>query len=96
MARWLTGQATKVVEMTRRDGYAVLVSPGWVGGRWCGSMMVVSVIVGAPNIERVPALETEYDPALIVDAHHMAASEIAGQRMQAGRSRSAEADEIAP
>ena len=45
-------------------------------------MTVASVIVGAPNIERVSALEPEYDPVLIVDAHRMAASEIAGQRMQ--------------
>ena len=45
------------------------ISPGWVGGRWVGSIDIASVVISAAYIERVTAFETEHDSILIVHAH---------------------------
>src|SRR3954451_4962323 len=66
-----SAQPSGVWLAVRDDG----ISPGWVGGRWVGSIDIASVVISAAYIERVTAFETEHDSILIVHAHRVQPSQ---------------------
>lgn len=57
------------------------ISPGWVGGRLVGNIVISSVVVCTPHIVRVLPFETENRLILIIDADCMIPREVAGQRV---------------